>query len=79
MKIIVPFKAASNNFMMRIDINEIAIYMPRIIANDKNEGHKETTIILKSGETVAVNETCENIDKLFKNEAILYHLNKDKE
>lgn len=31
MKIIVPFKAIDNDFLIRIDINEIAAYMPTII------------------------------------------------
>lgn len=74
MKIIVPFKAIDNDFLIRIDINEIAAYMPDALTNGK-DSKEGTTIVLKSGETLVISECTDKLDEMFKNKNILQNLN----
>ncbi len=87
MKLMTPFTAAGHQFLIRIDLNEIAAYMPLMVSQniEKNIGtitkgilqsvETGTTIILKSGETMAIQESVEQLDKLFADKEIINGLN----
>lgn len=77
MKLMTPFTAAGHKFLIRIDLNEIAAYMPLLVSDGTLEdAGGGTTVFLKSGETMAVQESPEQLDKLFADKEIVFNLNK---
>lgn len=70
-KIIFPFEGCNFSGMIRIDLLEIAAYMPKVLENGADAG-KGTTIILNSGETLAVEMKTTELDKLFSQKNMMF-------
>lgn len=70
-KIIFPFESCDWLGMIRIDLLEIAAYMPKVIENGADAG-KGTTIILNSGETLAVEMKTTELDKIFAQKCMMF-------
>lgn len=69
----VSLKAQGGNFFIRVDLLEIAAYLPRELKDGKPTDNPGTTIILNSGETLGVDDNPGLLDQMFaKNNLSLY-------
>lgn len=70
-KIFFSFEGSNNSGTLRIDLLEIAAYMPLILENGADAG-KGTTIILNSGETMAVSMRTTALDRIFSEKHMMF-------